>query len=64
MTGFDGADTGPAPTLFIAATVNVYAVPVVSPLTRAAGQVAGGRRAASAGRRGHGIAADPAAAIE
>jgi hypothetical protein len=30
---FDAADTGPVPTLLVAVTVNVYAVPFVSPVT-------------------------------
>jgi hypothetical protein len=31
VTEFDGADAGPVPTEFVALTVNVYAVPFVSP---------------------------------
>jgi hypothetical protein len=33
VTGFDAADPGPLPTPFVALTVNVYAVPFVSPVT-------------------------------
>src|SRR4051794_1145094 len=33
VTAFDGADTAPAPLAFSACTVNVYVVPVVSPVT-------------------------------
>ena len=29
----DGADAGPVPTALVAATVNVYAVPLVNPVT-------------------------------
>jgi len=32
-TGFDGEDDGPVPAEFVAATVKVYAVPFVSPVT-------------------------------
>lgn len=31
MTAFDAADEAPVPTLFVAATVKVYAVPLVRP---------------------------------
>jgi len=34
VTAFDGFDAGPVPFAFVAVTVNVYAVPFVSPLTR------------------------------
>ena len=40
VTEFDAADTGPVPTAFVADTLNVYAVPLVNPLTVAV--VAGG----------------------
>ena len=40
VTGFDAADAGPVPTALVADTVNVYAVPLVSPVTFAV--VAGG----------------------
>ena len=40
VTGFDAADAGPVPTAFVADTLNVYAVPLVSPVTFAV--VAGG----------------------
>ena len=33
VTAVDGADAGPGPTLFVATTANVYAVPLVSPVT-------------------------------
>jgi len=33
VTGDDADDDGPAPTLLVAVTVNVYAVPSVRPLT-------------------------------
>ena len=33
VTGADAAETDPVPTLFVAATVNVYAVPLVRPPT-------------------------------
>ena len=33
VSGADGFESGPVPTLFVAATVNVYAVPLVSPVT-------------------------------
>jgi hypothetical protein len=33
VTEFDAADAGPTPTLFVAVTVNVYAVPFVRPVT-------------------------------
>jgi hypothetical protein len=33
VTLFDGADAGPVPTAFVAVTVKVYAVPLVSPVT-------------------------------
>jgi hypothetical protein len=33
VTGAEAADAGPAPTALVAVTVNVYAVPLVSPLT-------------------------------
>jgi hypothetical protein len=33
VTADDGADAGPAPTALLADTVNVYAVPLVSPET-------------------------------
>ena len=33
VTGADGADAGPVPTLLVAVTVNVYAVPFVKPVT-------------------------------
>ena len=32
VTAFDGVDAGPSPTLLVAVTVNVYGVPLVSPL--------------------------------
>jgi hypothetical protein len=32
ITLFEDAEAGPVPTLFIAATVNVYAAPLVSPV--------------------------------
>jgi hypothetical protein len=32
-TEFDGADAGPVPAAFVAVTVKVYAVPLVSPVT-------------------------------
>jgi hypothetical protein len=32
VTGFELADAGPVPTLFVAATVNVYVVPFVNPV--------------------------------
>ena len=32
VTALEAADSGPAPTLLIAATVKVYAVPLVNPL--------------------------------
>ena len=40
VTAVDGLDSGPVPTAFVALTVNVYAVPFVSPVTVAL--VAGG----------------------
>ena len=40
VTAFDAAEAGPVPTALVAVTVNVYAVPLVSPLTVAL--VAGG----------------------
>jgi hypothetical protein len=40
VTEFDAPDAGPVPTALVAVTVNVYAVPLVSPLTVAL--VAGG----------------------
>jgi hypothetical protein len=40
VTEFDAVEAGPVPTAFVADTVNVYAVPFVSPLTVA--DVAGG----------------------
>ena len=40
VTWLEGTDAGPVPTLFVAVTVNVYAVPSVRPLTVAL--VAGG----------------------
>jgi hypothetical protein len=33
VTGADGADASEVPTVFVAVTVNVYAVPPVSPVT-------------------------------
>jgi hypothetical protein len=33
VTALDGAEAGPAPTAFVATTVNVYVVPFVSPAT-------------------------------
>lgn len=33
VTEFDGADGDPVPIKFVAATVNVYTVPLVSPAT-------------------------------
>jgi hypothetical protein len=33
VTGADGADAPEVPTVFVAVTVNVYAVPPVSPVT-------------------------------
>ena len=33
MTGADGAEAAPVPIALFAATVNVYAVPFVSPVT-------------------------------
>src|SRR5690242_10721801 len=33
VTGLDDAETAPAPTALVAATVKVYAVPLVRPLT-------------------------------
>jgi hypothetical protein len=33
VTALDGADSGPAPLLLLAWTVNVYAVPLVNPVT-------------------------------
>jgi len=33
VTGDEATDAGPVPTLFVAVTVNVYAVPSVRPLT-------------------------------
>jgi hypothetical protein len=33
VTGADGADGGPVPTLFVAVTVKVYAVPFTRPVT-------------------------------
>ncbi len=33
VTELDGADTGLVPAEFVAVTVNVYAVPVISPVT-------------------------------
>jgi hypothetical protein len=33
VTLFDGADAGPVPAEFVAVTVKVYAVPLVSPVT-------------------------------
>jgi hypothetical protein len=33
VTEFDGADAGPVPAVFVAVTVKVYAVPLVSPVT-------------------------------
>jgi hypothetical protein len=33
VTEFDAADAEPVPTLFVAVTVKVYAVPFVSPVT-------------------------------
>src|SRR5690349_20055060 len=40
VAGFDAPDAGPAPAPFVADTVNVYVVPLVSPLTVV--EVAGG----------------------
>ena len=40
VTGLDAADSAPVPTAFVAATVNVYVVPFVSPPTTV--DVAGG----------------------
>ena len=40
VTEFEDADAGPVPTAFVADTLNVYAVPLLSPLTVAV--VAGG----------------------
>jgi len=40
VTGWDGADADPVPTAFVAVTVNVYALPLVSPETMVV--VAGG----------------------
>jgi hypothetical protein len=40
VTAVDAADSAPVPTVFVALTVNVYAVPFVSPVTVAV--VAGG----------------------
>ena len=40
VTEFDAADAGPVPTALVADTLNVYAVPFVSPVTFAV--VAGG----------------------
>ena len=40
VTALDGADAGPVPIALVALTVNVYAVPLVSPVTVAL--VAGG----------------------
>jgi hypothetical protein len=40
VTALDAADAGPFPIAFVAVTVNVYAVPFVSPVTRTL--VAGG----------------------
>ena len=33
VTAFDAADAEPVPELFVAVTVNVYAVPLVKPVT-------------------------------
>ena len=33
MTAFDGVEAGPVPTALVAVTLNVYAVPLVSPVT-------------------------------
>jgi hypothetical protein len=33
VTGADATDWGPVPTAFVAATLNVYVVPFVSPVT-------------------------------
>jgi hypothetical protein len=33
VTAVDGAEAGPAPTALVAVTVNVYAVPLISPDT-------------------------------
>ena len=33
MTAFDSAEAGPVPTALVADTLNVYAVPLVSPVT-------------------------------
>jgi hypothetical protein len=33
VTAFEGADAGPVPIAFVAVTLNVYAVPLVSPVT-------------------------------
>ena len=33
VTGLDGAEAGPVPIALVAATVKVYAVPLVSPVT-------------------------------
>jgi hypothetical protein len=35
VTEFDGVDSGPVPTLLVADTVKVYAVPLVKPVTAA-----------------------------
>ena len=40
VTAFDAAEAGPVPTALVADTLNVYAVPLVSPVTVAV--VAGG----------------------
>jgi hypothetical protein len=32
VTAFEGADSGPSPTAFLALTVNVYVVPLVRPV--------------------------------
>ena len=40
VTAFEAADAGPVPTALVAATLNVYAVPLVRPVTLAV--VAGG----------------------
>jgi hypothetical protein len=33
VTALDAADAGPVPTLLVAVTVNVYAVPLLNPVT-------------------------------
>ncbi len=68
VTGLEAAEAGPGPTALVAATVKVYAVPLVSPVTVA--EVAGGLPltvvgacAVRADERGHGVARDRAAAV-